>query len=492
MNILPKKRNDSWVKLYELKKNAFFVMKKADNNNVMKLKYFFATCILMTNMSLFASNATTPPDSTATLIQRTAAMVSLEEGKTLFFEGKTKDALIKFREAAQKDNLNWRAPFWIARCQYELDNFGLALKYGSEAVLLDENEIDKYVYDLMGDSYFRLNQLDSAIINYEMAISKMSKMRANELLLPLKVENCKFAKSQEESGQKSERMLSKGNVNSGYDDYSPLITDGGKTMYFTSRRSDNKGGGLNPTDQKFFSDIYRATWDSELGEWTDITNDLGKMNSTGFESLSYISEDGAYALITLNTSMAPEEKIETQSSDICELKKNANGEWLNPKQIKQKGILTSFYDGNATVTGDGMTMYFISERNAEKSMSDIYVSEKKGKKWGPAKPLPMTVNSKGRETTPYITPDGRYLFFSSNGRSNSMGDYDVFVSEKSETGWSEPINLGIRVNSVNDDTHFQYYPELGKAYLSSFNILGQKASRDIFEIDFDINDYLKK
>ena len=64
-----------------------------------------------------------------------------------------------------------------------------------------------------------------------------------------------------------------------------------------------------------------------------------------------------------------------------------------------------------------------------------------------------------------------------------MGGLDVFVSENTGTGWTKAINLGGNINSVNDDTHFSIYKELGKAFISGTSISDKKSSIDIFEID---------
>jgi hypothetical protein len=89
-----------------------------------------------------------------------------------------------------------------------------------------------------------------------------------------------------------------------------------------------------------------------------------------------------------------------------------------------------------------------------------------------------------RETTPYISPDGRFLFFSSDGHVG-MGGFDVFVTENTGSGWTKPVNLGGMINSVNDDTHFSIYKELGKAFITSSSISDKRSSLDIFE--FDLN-----
>ncbi len=453
-------------------------------------RYFIALVVCLVTTFSFGMDTAVPPDSSVTIVNRTAAAYLIDDGKTLYFAGRVKDAIIKFRQASVKDPMTWKAPYWVSRCHYEMDNYGYALKYAMESVMLNNNEVDKEVYDLLASSYHRLGILDSAIVNYELAMAKLPKIRSTELMIPLKLEQAKYAQAQLAANDKLMRKRLTGDVNTGYNDYCPVLYNNGKSMYFTSRRSNTTGGGMNPTDQQFFEDIYSAQWNEELKEWDSTTNDIGKINSKGFESLTSISEDGMTAYITLNTDAAPSEKIRTKSSDICEVHWTTQGRWSTPKLIKNKSINTSFYDGGATVTADGNTMYFVSEQNAEKSQSDIYVVERTGKKWGTAKALPMTVNSKGRETTPYITPDGRYLFYSSNGMVG-MGDYDVYVVEKIGNEWSQPKNLGPKVNTVNNDAHFKIYDAIGKAYLSGLEIVGDKSSMDIYEISITLEELLK-
>ena len=64
-----------------------------------------------------------------------------------------------------------------------------------------------------------------------------------------------------------------------------------------------------------------------------------------------------------------------------------------------------------------------------------------------------------------------------------MGGLDIYVVENLGSTWGDPVNLGIIVNTVNNDSHFQYYPEMKKAVMSSFEIIGQKASMDLYEVD---------
>lgn len=429
------------------------------------------------------SFASTPPDSTSNIADRAAALLMIDEGKTMFLEGKVRDALIRFRQAAMKDPYTWRAPLWIAQCHYVQNNFGFALQYANQAVAMGKNDVDKEVYELLGKTHHRLGNLDSALVNYETALERLSKNRAKDLLIELRIQQVKFAMEANKTPVESKKISMKGDVNSGYDDYSPVLTSGGKELYFVSRRSDTKGGNMNPDDQVFFEDVYRSVWNAELQIWDSVSNELGRLNTEGFDALSYISRDGKRGLMTINLT-ATASKKSTKGSDIFEIEMTDKGKWSTPKRINNKTINTSFFDGSATMTEDGSTMYFVSDRKGEKSSTDIYVVNKIGKKWGEAKPLPMgVINTIGRETTPFVTGDGRFLFFSSDGLPG-MGGLDVYVVENLGGGqWGTPINLGPSINSVNNDTHFQYYPELKKAVMASFEIIGQKASMDLYELD---------
>jgi Tol biopolymer transport system component len=104
------------------------------------------------------------------------------------------------------------------------------------------------------------------------------------------------------------------------------------------------------------------------------------------------------------------------------------------------------------------------------------------------KPLLKTINTDGRETTPFITPNGRFLFFSSDALPG-MGGYDVYYSENVNGVWENPVNLGATFNTVNDDTHFQIYPYLKKAVMAGINENEGIFNYDIFQVDLNGLDF---
>ncbi|MCR9172671.1 MAG: hypothetical protein NXI10_09280 [bacterium] len=439
--------------------------------------------VLAVNLSFGADVFESPKDSTSKLIDRSAALVMIEDGKTKWGEGKVRDALIKFRQAAVKDPYTWRAPYWIAKCHYRMDNYGYALQYAKEALSMSDEEVNEELYYVLALSYHRNGELDEALKYYGLAMENMSKMRSSELLVQHSMDQCNYAKKQLAAESKFERVRMRGDINSGYNDYNIVLSGQDTVLYFVSRRSNTTGGNMNPDDQLYFEDTYRIVYDPEMDSWDEETNDLGKLNSEGFDCLNWISEDGHWGILTLNNTMTDERKT-TRVSDICVIKKNNKGTWNSPKPIDNKSINSSFFDGAASLTADGNVMYFVSDRKGEKKSTDIYRVERNGKSWGTAQVLPDNINTTGRETTPFITPDGQYLFFSSDGQAEGMGGTDIYVSKRiGSNEWTDPVNLGAGINTVNNDTHFVYDAKRKKGYISGLEIVGQKSSMDLYEID---------
>lgn len=432
---------------------------------------------------LFATSAlhSQVSDSTTSLLNRSSALKMIDQGKVFIGEGKVREALIVFREASVKDPFQWKASYWIAFCHNQLGNFGYANQYAKETIKKAGTEVDVEIYEILATSFHQLNQLDSALYYYSNCKDKLSKVRYNQLRIDQKIANCEFAKKATNSENK--RIPLAANINSGADEYAPILTENGTNLYFTARRANSTGGMINAGDQDYLEDIYRATWNPQTRQWDSITNILPRLNTNGHDALNWIAPDGLTAVVTWNNVMTNDKK-HTKSSDICEVEYTQKSSWTAPRIIANKTINTSFFEGSATLTADGNTMYFVSDRKGEKKSTDIYVVQKRGKTWGEASALPDSINTIGRETTPFISADGRFLFFSSDGHTG-MGGMDIFVSEKTDRGWSKPVNLGPSINTVNDETHFSINFSTKKAFCAGVELIGLKSNYNCFE--FDVN-----
>src|SRR5690606_15427075 len=92
-------------------------------------------------------------------------------------------------------------------------------------------------------------------------------------------------------------------INSRFPDYAPVVADSGRTIYYTSRRQNTTGSGMNPYDNLFYEDIYVSTIDED-GEWTRGENDnevVVRLDTEGFDAVNDISADGTMLYLTVNT-----------------------------------------------------------------------------------------------------------------------------------------------------------------------------------------------
>ena len=452
----------------------------------MRLNLLFIT-LLFACTNTFASTVY-PPDTTTSVINKAKAKYFISEGKRLYNEGLFRGALVEFREALVVEKNNPEALMWVGECHTALGNYEKGLKYALDAYKINPL-IHKEINYLIGFNYHKLGELDSALYHYEKALSILPEVRAKALRLPIRIEESKRAKSMMQNSIKINIKRLATTINSKNDDYAAVLSNSGKVLYFSSRRADNKGGGVSPGDKKFFSDIYVSKWDEEKNEWgeaSNINDVIKRLNTIGFDAVSAISTDGEYIYLNINTDGLVKPKPKTRSVDIFYAKWNPKGSWGSPKPMPKKTINTIFFEASPSFTADGNTMYFVSERIGGEGMSDIWVSKKLGRReWGKPTNLGVIINTPYNETTVYVTPDEKYLFFSSEGHEG-MGGYDIYYCVKDEVGnWSNPVNMGYPINTVGDETHFQYYPKYKKAYYSKIDAKATDAvgGRDIYEVD---------
>ncbi len=167
-----------------------------------------------------------------------------------------------------------------------------------------------------------------------------------------------------------------------------------------------------------------------------------------------------------------------------------NGKWTKAEKVGTN-INTKYWESSATLSPDGKTLYFTSNKKDSYGGLDIYTSEWDDnlKAWGEPKNLGPVINTQFNEETPFLSKDGNTLYFSSQGH-NSMGGFDIFYSERKADGsWSKPVNLGYPLNTTDDDLFF--VPIVAKiyGYYAMFDPETSLGDRDIYRTEFysDLN-----
>ncbi len=131
-----------------------------------------------------------------------------------------------------------------------------------------------------------------------------------------------------------------------------------------------------------------------------------------------------------------------ESADLILQSNYIDGEWSEPVNITEElGSEGDCYTG--AISNDGMQLYLIKQGNYN---SDIYVSYNKDNRWTPMQKLNKRINSNDQETSISISTDGNTIYFSSN-RPGGEGGFDIYKSEKDNGEWCKPVNLGTVINA---------------------------------------------
>ncbi len=140
-----------------------------------------------------------------------------------------------------------------------------------------------------------------------------------------------------------------------------------------------------------------------------------------------------------------------------------NGKWSNPVDLSINS--NDFTNMHPSVSKDGKTMYFVSNRPGGLGGTDIYSSTNVNGKWSEPVNLGAKINTAGNEQFPYMSSEG-YLYFASNGHAG-LGGLDVFMSEQIAGEWQFPLNMGAPVNTNFDDFSLIYDKELNQGFFCS-------------------------
>jgi tetratricopeptide (TPR) repeat protein len=176
----------------------------------------------------------------------------ISDGSEMYNVGRTSDALMFFRQAKVKNPTNWKAYFWLATTEFELNSYDQALMNASKALELTKEKSDGELQLLLGKINHKLNMIESAITHFKNAKIDFGDKLAVDYDIPIYLAQCEFALNEQKNGVQNKRITFSSKLNTKYDEYAPILIDGGKQLFFTARNSETTGGNLNPEDQRFF------------------------------------------------------------------------------------------------------------------------------------------------------------------------------------------------------------------------------------------------
>lgn len=232
------------------------------------------------------------------------------------------------------------------------------------------------------------------------------------------------------------------NVNSRFDEVSPKITSDGRTLYFGRKHSPENVGGIKDKE-----DIWQSHTDDGIN-WSQSINLGVPINTITTNNLLSVSTDNNSFLFHINDGFAFRHRTATGWSSLQDLGIRFKNE-------------SDFLEGS--LSPDGKAIVFVAKMKANayyrpnEKERDIYVCYKKSNgTWSAPIHTGKVLNSPGDEYSPFLSADSKTLYFASNGKPG-YGDVDIFMSRRLSDGWnqwSEPVNLGLGINTVGFDAYY--------------------------------------
>ncbi len=401
---------------------------------------------------------------------------TLKASADLYFsQGKYKDALDNYIKIQKEKPNKVDIKYKLGICYLELGNIQNAEQY--LLFVANQKGSEPISWYQLGRLNHKKHQFKKAISYYKTYVKLADKGDKYRLLAKHYIRQC--ASAREIVYNKELAIVDNlGNIINGpYDDYAPIVSPGREnTIYFSSIREANTGG---LRDAEGLGDEILGTYKSDIyssqmvnGEWTSIRPFSNLINSSRNDQILGFSEDATVLYYYKGYHPTKDGAIFTDTLRTTEAIVFPT-EFSSPVKIK-KGDTDPFFFNDDIIL-------FASDREGGYGGLDIYVTRRlTGGFWTRPENLGPQVNSPFDEKAPFLTKNGRTLFYSSNNNL-SMGGFDIFKSDylDSSKEWTSPQNVGTPINSAGDELNFSISKDGLKSYFSSDRFDG-KGGFDIY------------
>lgn len=326
----------------------------------------------------------------------------------------------------------------------------------------------------LAKAYAYNNQLDSAAKYFDLSLTTKRALKDDkdddmtaELLS--NIEWVKNAKQLVASPVKAKIKNIPAPVNSEYQDYRAVTVGDEDEIIFTSRRVNETSKTL-PTGS-YNEDIYTAKRNAS-GNFEGVTLLSPNTSTENNEASSALNNDGNTLYMYVG---------DKKGSDLFTVSRDGSS-WGKPVSLGS-AINSKYWETTVCLSPDQNTLYFVSDKEGGQGGRDIYTATKNADgTWGNVSNLGTMINTNQDEETPFLSNDGKTLYFSSKGH-NSTGGFDIFYSNYEDGKWSVPRNLGYPVNSTTDDFNFIALDGGKRGYFASARSGGQ-GQQDIYSVTF--------
>jgi tetratricopeptide (TPR) repeat protein len=385
-------------------------------------------------------------------------------------------ALPLYLALVKKEPNNYEYNYRLGICYLNTNNNKKeAVKYFEFCTKQPKADNDAWLF--LGQAYHHAMRWDDAITaytTYKLKADKAGKDRAD-----LYIQQCSNGKVLIKTPLNVTFEALGKEVNSEFPDYYPFVTQDESMLCFTSRRKGNVGSPTVEMDGYFASDIYFSR--SLNGVYGKAKNAGAMVNGNYDEQCVGLSADGSWMTVYVdNISTAGEIMFSAYNKSFA-------------KPVAFDGIdnnINSGFETAGSLSPDGSVLFFASERDGGQGGTDLWMVRKlPNGKWSLAQNLGAVVNTEWGEDFPYMAPDGKTLYFSSEGH-NSMGGYDLFYTiwDCENNTFTTPKNIGYPINNTENNMSICYTEANRVAYISTVRE-GGLGDLDIWRVVFnDIQD----
>ena len=379
------------------------------------------------------------------------------------------EALVLFEKVEETDPNNSEVHLRLAQI-YELQKKPeLTKKHFTKFITIRPSDPQSSsAYQWLGSNLLRTEKYDSARIYFDKALALAPAKSSLARLAQKSIASARFAGNAVQHPVKVQKKSMGDTVNFLNSQFFPVMTADDETLIFT---------GLTENKDENIYITHRIP-----GGW-DVPEEISKtINTANNEGTCSISADGRTLVLT-----ACNRPDSYGGCDLYISKKQGN-EWSAPQNLGET-INSRSWESQPSLSADGRTLYFASDRRGGQGKLDIWYSVLKNKGiWSEPKNLGPGINTPDDDNAPFIHANGRTLFFASNGLPG-MGGFDIFLSQKVDTTWSAPRNIGYPINTQTDQVALYISANGKKAYYTDDN--SEKTAGRSLLYTFDLPDTLQ-
>ena len=232
-------------------------------------------------------------------------------------------------------------------------------------------------------------------------------------------------------------------INSNVADYGPSLNLDNSILIFTSKRNYENRTILRVENEDLFFSIKNVH-----GHWSPAES-IPELNTKYNEGSATLNKDGSKLYFSRCGCVDCMGRC-----DIFVVEMGQDSTWGSSKNLGIN-VNSISWDSHPSLSHNGDTLYFASDRIGGFGLSDIYITYKdKNGEWTPAQNMGPVINTRNNDLSPFCHPTYDIIYFASNGQLYSFGEYDIFKSHLKDSKWSEPQNIGPLINGKGNEFYF--------------------------------------